>query len=112
MQRLDLFTSGVQVPKLGSRLDVLSRAFLTRKTNKDVSFAKLLAYTAANNADSKAREDITRIWSEYLDQSYYQESTLKRVEANMLAEYEKVKDLRLSATVSKNGIVVKVPEDL
>lgn len=112
MQRLDLFTSGVQVPRLGSRLDVLSRAFLTRKTNREVSFAKLLAYAAANNAEGKAREDISRVWSEYLDQSYYQESTLKRVEANMLAEYEKVKDIKLQATISRDGLVVKVPEDI
>lgn len=112
MQRLDLYTSGVKVPKLGSSLDILSRAFLTKRTNKEVSFAKLVAYAAASNSDGKAKEDITHIWSEYLDQAYYQESTLKKNEAHMLAEYEKVKDLKLTATVSKGGIVVKVPENI
>lgn len=112
MQRLDLFTSGVKVPRLGTRLDILSRAFLTKKTHKEVSFAKLVAYSAANSSDRKVREDITRIWSEYLDQAYYQESTIQRIETAMLTEYEKVKDLKLTATVTPGGIVVKVPENI
>lgn len=94
---MELYTSGVKVPKLGTHLDRLSREYLTHKSNREVAFAKLLAYSAAGSADEKITREINSIWRDYVNLSYFLEESSRAREASMMKEYESMKDIKLTA---------------
>ena len=96
---MELYTTGVKVPKLGSRLDRLSREFLYRKADKDLSLASLIAHIASaagNNTlgNNQWHNNINRIWQEYVGQSFYNESNRKRQEEDTFKSWEFWKKVR------------------
>ncbi len=103
MQRMELYTSGVKVPRLGTPLDRLSRAYLTHKLNRELAFTKLLAYTASNTGGEKITREVNSIWRDYVNLTYFLEDDVRNSEALMMKEYEAVKDLKLTATTVGTG---------
>lgn len=117
MQRMELYTSGVKVPRLGSKLDILSRAYLTHKINKEVAIGKILAYSASGVSKPEVSRDITSIWRNYVNLSYFLEEETRELESAMLAEYEKTKHISLKANVivdssgSRKVMISGIPEE-
>lgn len=94
---MELYTSGVKVPKLGSPLDRLSREYLTHRSNREVALAKLIGYSAAASGDEKITREINNIWRDYVNLSYFLEESSRAREASMMKEYESMKHLQLTA---------------
>ena len=117
MQRMELFTSGVKVPKLGSLQDRMARGYLTHKLNREIAYAKLLAYTASNTEDEKVSREINNIWREYVNVSCFLGENVRAREMKMMQEYENIKDIKLAATcvgkgTDKKVVITGIPKEL
>ena len=89
MQRMELYTSGVKVSKLGSLQDRISRQFLYKKLNKDLILSSLLAHIASGVGEGRDwYSKISSLWSEYTALSTYTEGTRQKHEEDSLKAWE------------------------
>ena len=104
---MELFVSGVQVPKLGSLMDKMSRSYLLRKTNKEISLNKLIAHIATAAGEGKEWSTaISKIWNGYLNISYGTENEEDQRETNMQQEYMYWKTIKPKLTKDSKGQLV------
>lgn len=105
--------SGVKVPRLGSSADKIFRSFLLRRASKEVFLNKILAQLAINTAD-KNKDVINSIsvaWNDYVNMSFYLDSTKEEKSKEMMEEYEFWKTVQPKVKLGDNGklVVTGVP---
>ena len=102
---MELYVSGVSVPKLGSIQDVIARKYLVKKAQKDVYLNRLTAQIASGigAGDSKWLKSITEMWNNYVGLAFYMESEIEQREEHMRAEYDLIKDLKPVMFKDKDG---------
>lgn len=114
-QRVDLYLSGVKVPKLGSSQDIVLRKFLTNRSSKEVYLNKLLARTALNTSEGKKEliDDVTSSWNDYVNLVFYLENTKEEKTKEMMEEYEVWKKIMPKVKLGKDGklVVTGIPQD-
>jgi hypothetical protein len=114
MQRMELYTSGVKMPKFGSNLDIMARRYLFKKANKDLTFASLVAHIASSAGNSREWTDnISRIWNEYVNLSSYSESFIKQQNEETFKAWEywktvKPKIVKVTGNSSKPNLHVSL----
>lgn len=87
---MELYVSGVQVPKLGSLMDRTARSYLFKRVNKEVTINRLLAQIATGVGGDGNKEwsnTISGIWNNYLNLAYYTEDETEQRETDMQEEY-------------------------
>jgi len=102
---MELYISGVQVPKLGSWLDTLSRAHLVQKQDKEAALASILAQVAVALAPEKLTS-INSAWKRFLNHSFFLESREENKELEMRKELDEVKEMKISISKDKSGKLV------
>lgn len=104
---MELYVSGVKVPKLHSIQDKMARAYLTKKVVKEVSFNKILAQIAVGvgGPDSKNwSREIGAMWSNYANQAFYMDDEVSKREQEMQEEFQTWKQVTPEIHFSKEGL--------
>lgn len=93
---MELFVSGVKVPKLGSYADRMARDYLIKRASKEVYRDKLLVQIAQNTAgDSKEiSQHIVNTWNDYVGFAYFMDDKKYQKEVDMRKEYDFWKKVR------------------
>ena len=108
---MELYVSGVKVPKLGSLLDIQARGYLTKRVSKEIAFAELLAQVAIGvGGGAKGWADkIKSVWSKYISAVYYLQDEIEVQETRMREEYEYWKKVKpkIYKEKGKPGLYVK-----
>ena len=87
---MELYVSGVKVPKLGSLQDRILRNYLTKRASREVGKNKLLAQiaTAVGGESKEWSSAISRIWSDYVNMEFFLEGADDEREADMKNQFE------------------------
>lgn len=100
MYRLELYTSGAEVPKLGTVRDRVLSKYIQKKTQARVAKARVIVQGLQELTNSKT---IQKFWSEYVNVEYGLEQSEKLRDDALRAEYEAIKHLRPVIKLNKNG---------
>lgn len=115
---MELYVSGVQVPKLGSSKDIVLRDYLIYKANKEVTKNKIFVQsslvTAAAHPEIQKR--LTETWNDYVNMELYLEEQRVEMERSMQEEYAYWKTVKPKVTTDAKGNFtvsgIKLPENL
>lgn len=106
---MELFVSGVAVPKLGSIQDVMARQYLTKRSKKEVALNSLMAHMASEIPTSPSpewRRSISNLWNNYVNMAYFLEDELEIRERDMQEEFERWRHVRPTVHKDKNGRLI------
>ena len=98
--------SGLRVPPLGSSQDVVYRAFLARRSLKEIKHTRLLgAIAIASGPDSKEwGSHITSLLNKYADSALFLSTIEEDKDLDLHKEYEVIKNHRPTIEYNDKGI--------
>ena len=105
---MELFVSGVKVPKLGSLQDVIARQYLVKKAQKEITLNKLqaqMAMVSNPNPESGWSNTISQMWNSYVNTACYMEDEVHLREEEMQLEFEHWKTIKPVMYKDENGHV-------
>lgn len=106
---MELYFSGVSIPRLGSIKDFVLRDYLVKQARKEVHKNQLMAYSAmAMAALVKSKElqgAILKTWNDYLNLEMFMEGQKEQEELDMREEYEFWKSVKPKLNIGKDGSV-------
>ncbi len=115
---MELYVSGVKVPKLGSSADIVLRNYLIYKANKEVTKNKIFVQTALVTAANhpEIQKKITETWNDYVNMELYLEEQRVELERSMQEEYAYWKTVKPKVVQDEKGNFkvsgIKLPENL
>lgn len=114
---MELYVSGVKIPKLGSSKDIVLREFLIYKANKEVTKNKIFVQTALVTAaqHTEIQRKLTDTWNDYVNMELYLEEQKVEMERSMQEEYAYWKTVKPKVTKDAEGNFkvsgIKLPEN-
>lgn len=102
---MELFVSGVKVPRLGSYADRMAREYLIKRASKEVYLNKIIAQIAQNTAGTSKEisQAVTNSWNEYVNHAFFLEDKKQQRENDMQDEYKFWKKIKPKLKISKTG---------
>lgn len=103
---MELYVSGVEVPKLGSLKDRMLRQYLARKANKEIALNKMLAQIASASGgpgNDAWHKSISSTFNNYVNMELYLEGEIEKREDSMMQDFEYWKTVKPVAIIGKDG---------
>lgn len=103
---MELYVSGVEVPKLGSLKDVMARQYLARRANKEIALNKMLAQIASSNGgagNTEWHKSISSTFNNYVNMALYLEGEVEKREEDMQEQFKYWKTIKPVAIIGKDG---------
>lgn len=105
---MQLYVSGVEVPKLNSPKDIVLREFLVKEANREIHRNKVMAYNALAVANlskngTELVKEISKSWNDYVNVALFMEEVNAQVEMDMQQEYAFWKNVAPKINIGKNG---------
>lgn len=115
---MELYVSGVEVPKLGSSKDIVLREYLVYKANKEVTKNKIFVQSAlvAASEHQEIQKKLTGTWNDYVNMELYLEEQKVELERSMQEEYTYWKTVKPKISKDEKGNFtvsgIKLPENI
>jgi hypothetical protein len=103
---MELYVSGVAVPKLGSLQDRLARQYLARRADKEVAKNKVLAMAAVASGgpdNDKWAKEVSSVFGNYVNLELFLEGEVEKQERDMQREFEYWKTVKPTVVKGKDG---------
>lgn len=105
---MELYVSGLKVPKLNSLNDRMARSYLLKRVGKEIALNKILAQIAigvSEPGDKVWTRTITNLWGEYITKAYYMDSQEDESANDMAQEYKEWVNKKLKLEIQKDGSI-------
>lgn len=105
---MELLTQGIKLPPMSSPMSLTWNRYMMLERNRRLSLAKLITQSIVSASDKGNIQDINKFLTKYIDAEIRTSDVYENTDILLMEEYSKVKQLKATAEVDRDGnLVVK-----